>query len=142
MNVIFLDPENSLKNPRLPPTAGVNHSGRRQEFHWDKECIDQLLRILRHTNARVVLTAKWRVRSTMRMKMNLWFKQNDLPPLLGVTPMLFGKGKAVEVLNWLDAFTDGNGPKGSTIHGCKRYPLALTETSTCFSHFQINPLFL
>lgn len=53
----------------------------------------------------------------MRKKMNIFFKQNGLRPLLGVTPVLFGKGKAVEVLNWLDKFTDGNGPKGSTISG-------------------------
>ena len=53
----------------------------------------------------------------MRLKMNQFLTSNGLPPLIGTTPSLFGKGRSVEVLTWLDTFTDGGSPKGTKVHG-------------------------
>jgi len=48
------------KDPRVAPPAGVNHAGRRAKFTWSEEAVAQLLRIIEHTEARIVITSKVR----------------------------------------------------------------------------------
>jgi hypothetical protein len=42
----------------VAPPAGVNHPGRRAKFTWSEDAVAHLLRILAHTEARIVLTSK------------------------------------------------------------------------------------
>ena len=118
-NILFLDPDCSLQDPHVPPPAGVNHAGRRAKFTWDDKCVANLLRILEHTNARIVLTSKWRNRATMRTNLNRELLARGLPPLIGRTQVMedTGGGRAMEVLAFIDQYSDGGSTQGATVHG-------------------------
>ena len=105
-----------LQDPHVPPPAGVNHPGRRAQFTWSQDAVTQLLRVLAHTEARLVLTSKvpgflewvrlhaalpltldwccvvpqWRNRATMRTSFNRELQKRGLPPLIGRTLVLEG----------------------------------------------------
>lgn len=55
-SILFLDPDTALQDPRVAGPAGVNHPGRNAVFTWNDDAVDQLVRILHHTHARIVLT--------------------------------------------------------------------------------------
>jgi len=120
MNILFLDPDCSLQDPKLPPPAGVNHPGRHCKFQWDEEDVGSLLKIVAHTNCKIVLTSKWRNRATMRTNVNREFAALGLAPIIGRTEVLdggveTGGGRPGEVLDFLDEY--GKAPGGATIHG-------------------------
>lgn len=118
VNLLFLDPDNALQDPRVEPPAGVNHSGRHAAFSWSADAVRELVRIHDHTHAHIVLTSKWRNRATMRTNLNRELKARGLPPLVGRTNVLDGKGRRpAEVLEFLDAYVDGGSTKGAAVHG-------------------------
>jgi len=118
-NLLFLDPDCALQDPHVPPPAGVNHPGRRAEFSWDQKAVGNLLRILAHTNARIVLTSKWRNRATMRTNFNRELQARGLPVIIGRLGVLedTGGGRAAEVLHFVDEYEAGQTTVGAKIHG-------------------------
>lgn len=85
VNILFIDPDNALQSPRANATAGVNIPGIRASFAWDEACVQNLLRVLEHTNARLVLTSGWRNRPTMRARFNRELVQRGLHTIIGRT---------------------------------------------------------
>jgi hypothetical protein len=118
-NILFLDPDCSLQNPHVAGPAGVNHPGRRAKFTWDAHAVDNLLRIVAHTNARIVLTSKWRNRATMRTNFNRELQARGLPVTIGRLGVLedTGGGRAAEVLHFLDEYSRGQSTTGAKVHG-------------------------
>lgn len=118
LNILFLDPDTALQDPRVAGPAGVNHPGRKAKFTWSDKAVEQLIRILEHTNARIVLTSKWRNRATMRTNMNRELTSRKLPVIIGRTNVLDGDGgRPNEVLDFLDHYIAGGSTKGATVHG-------------------------
>jgi hypothetical protein len=117
-NILFLDPDTALQDPHVAGPAGVNHPGRKAVFTWSDSAVEQLVRILHHTHARIVLTSKWRNRATMRTNMNRELTKRGLPVIIGRTNYLDSKGgRPSEVLDFLDAYVDEGSVKGATVHG-------------------------
>lgn len=79
-----------------------------------------LLRIVQHTNCKIVLTSKWRNRATMRTNVNREFVARGISPIIGRTEVLeggveSGGGRPGEVLDFVDKYCAA--PGGATIHG-------------------------
>lgn len=94
---------------------GVTHGTRLAGCLPDFSKMPQLVKILRTTGARVVLTSTWRLYPARLKNVEDKFAENGLPPLIGSTPSNNFGDRSGEILDWLVSATE---PEGSTGFFC------------------------
>jgi len=72
---------------------------------WPKRCLDSLIYILQHTQARVVLSSTWRLNPETYQAVNEVLLQNGFQECMSCTPQL---GQEIlrpqEILKWLEEY--------------------------------------
>ena len=101
MRVIILDWDGVLATRRsYDALRAAGRSWREPPF--DADCLARFKRLLRATNAKVVLATAWR--SVGSVQCGEWMRAGGVEcELIGCTPWLKGAPRRVEIRSWIDA---------------------------------------
>lgn len=97
MKIIFLDIDGVLNYSDVWDRPENKEKGTKV---WDSDCVNELNRIIKETDANIVLSSTWRLYSDHEI-----IVYNDMGiegKFVGKTPDLFNKPRGIEIQTWLD----------------------------------------